>query len=98
VGGELALTDLDEFCFAPPALDLATYMAYAARGQPEPLVAAESVFDALLRGYGGRPPGMAWYLATMLLRHAPRPFRYFEPGWPAGVEAMVGAAEEAVGP
>jgi hypothetical protein len=95
VDGELAVTDFDEFCLAPPALDLATYVAYAVRADPAP-PAAEGVLDDLIRGYGRRPPALGWYLATMMLRRAPRPFRYFEPGWPAGVEAMVGAAEEAL--
>jgi ATP-binding cassette subfamily B protein len=96
VGGELALTDLDELCLAPHALDLATYIAYVVRGQPAHLVTAEKVLDALLEGYGSRPTGMSWYLATMILRRSPRPFRYFEPEWPNGVEAMVDAAEDAL--
>ena len=96
VGGELALTDFDEFCLAPPALDLATYIAYVVRGAPAHLVTAEGVLEALLDGYGSRPRAMSWYLATMLLRRAPRPFRYFEPEWPDGVEAMVDAAEDAL--
>jgi hypothetical protein len=32
----------------------------------------------------------------MLLRRAPRPFRYFERKWPEGVETMVDAAEAAL--
>jgi ATP-binding cassette subfamily B protein len=96
VGGELALTDFDEFCLAPPALDLATYVAYVVRGEPAHLVTAANVLEALLDGYGERPSAMSWYLATMFLRRAPRPFRYFEPEWPEGVEAMVDAAEDAL--
>jgi hypothetical protein len=44
-------------------------------------------------GYGERPEGLPWYLATMMLRRAPHPFRRFEPEWPDRIEAMVRAAE-----
>lgn len=96
VGGELGVTDFDELCLAPPALDLATYLAYLVYGGPSDLAAAEGVLGELVAGYGARPSGMNWYLATMILRRAPRPFRYQVPDWPVRVEAMVDAAEEAL--
>jgi ATP-binding cassette subfamily B protein len=96
VGGELALTDFDEFRLAPPALDAATYVAYIVRGEPAQVDAGAGVLEALLAGYGSRPDGLSWYLATMILRRAPRPFRYFEPEWPQRVEAMLDAAEDAL--
>jgi aminoglycoside phosphotransferase (APT) family kinase protein len=95
--GDLALTDFDEFCLAPPALDLATFMAYVVRAEPGVSPEADRVLAALLDGYCRRPRDMSWYLATMILRRAPRPFRYFEPDWPSRVETMVHIAEEARG-
>jgi hypothetical protein len=38
----------------------------------------------------------SWYLATMILRRAARPFRYFEPDWRPRVGQMVAAAEGAL--
>jgi ABC-type multidrug transport system fused ATPase/permease subunit len=96
VGGELAVTDFDELCLAPPGLDLATYVAYLVYGEASDLEMAESVLDELVAAYGRRPAEMSWYLATMILRRAPRPFRYQEPDWPTRVEGMVDAAEEAL--
>jgi energy-coupling factor transporter ATP-binding protein EcfA2 len=92
--GQLALTDFDEFCLAPAALDPATFAAYFVLGQPVDLASARLALDELCRGYGGRPPHLAWYFATMILRRSARPFRYFEADWPPRVEAMVAAAEE----
>jgi ATP-binding cassette subfamily B protein len=94
--GELAVTDFDEFCLAPPALDIATYIAYVVCGEPAQLVTGETVLYALLDQYGPWPHAMNWYLATMLLRRAPRPFRYFEREWRERVETMVDAAEAAL--
>jgi ABC-type transport system involved in Fe-S cluster assembly fused permease/ATPase subunit len=92
----LRLTDFDEFCLAAPALDPATYAAYLVYGGPGDLDAALVTLDDLVGGYGGRPPHVSWYLATMILRRAPRPFRYFEPDWRPRVEQMVAAAEGAL--
>jgi ATP-binding cassette subfamily B protein len=92
----LALTDFDGFCLAPAALDPATYAAYFVRGRPGDMDAALEALDDLALGYGGRPPHLPWYLTTMILRRAPRPFRYFEENWRPRVEQMVAAAEEAI--
>jgi ATP-binding cassette, subfamily B, bacterial len=96
VNGDLALTDFDELCLAPRALDIATYIAYVVRGEPAHLATGETVLYALLDEYGRWPQAMNWYLATMLLRRSPRPFRYFEREWPERVETMVDAAEAAL--
>jgi ATP-binding cassette, subfamily B, bacterial len=93
--GALALTDFDEFCMAPRALDPATYAAYLVRGRPGDLGMARAALEDVVTGYGERPPHLDWYLATMILRRAARPFRYFERDWRARVEEMVAAAEEA---
>jgi aminoglycoside phosphotransferase (APT) family kinase protein len=96
LGPELAVTDFDELCLAPAGLDVASYSAYLVRGQPDDLAAAARTMEALLEGYGRRPEAVSWYLATMILRRAPRPFRYVEPDWPDRVHTLLGAAEEAL--
>jgi ABC-type lipoprotein export system ATPase subunit/aminoglycoside phosphotransferase (APT) family kinase protein len=91
--GELVLTDFDELCAASPALDMATYAAYLIRGADHDLERADEVLGALVDGYGARPDALDWYLATMILRRSPRPFRYQDEHWPERVQGMVRAAE-----
>jgi hypothetical protein len=91
----LAVTDLDELCLAPPGLDLGTFAAYLVQGTAGDVTNAVAGMDALLDGYGERPDMLSWYLATMILRRAPRPFRHVEPDWPERVEYTLTAAEEA---
>lgn len=94
-GGELAVLDVDQACRAPPARDIATYVASAAaREDVEPA----QVLDALLAGYGRRPLGLEFYVWAMLLRRAERPFHRLEEDWPARVEELVDAADRALGP
>jgi aminoglycoside phosphotransferase (APT) family kinase protein len=95
-GGELAVIDFDKLCAAPPALDLATYAAHLVNGREHDLEAARTTLEAAAGGYGERPDGLDWYLATSILRRAPFPFRYLNEDWPDLVEGMVGAAEEAL--
>jgi ABC-type multidrug transport system fused ATPase/permease subunit/aminoglycoside phosphotransferase (APT) family kinase protein len=97
VASDLGVADFDEFCLAAPALDPATYCAYLVYGRSGDLDAAFAALDELVRGYGERPAHLRWYLATMILRRAPRPFRYFEADWRPRVEQMVAAAERVVG-
>lgn len=96
-GKELAVIDFDEMLRAPPALDPATYAAHVVRGEDGDLPAARAALDALLEAYGDRPDATSWYLATSILRRAPFPFRFLDEHWPERVEAMVDAAEEALG-
>jgi ATP-binding cassette subfamily B protein/subfamily B ATP-binding cassette protein MsbA len=91
--GELALTDFDGICMAPPALDLACYASHLVRGEPDDLERACAALDALAEGYGGAPAGVRWCLATAILARASRPFRRLEDRWPERVESIVGAAE-----
>jgi hypothetical protein len=91
--GNLVLTDFDELCVAPAALDIATYASYIWRRSPGQANGAQRAIDALLEGYGERPEGLPWYMATMMLRRAAHPFRRFDPDWPERVQAIVGAAE-----
>jgi ATP-binding cassette, subfamily B, bacterial len=91
----VAVTDLDNMALAPRALDLATYPAHLVRGNARDLATAGQVMERLADGYGGRPPALGWYLAASILRRAPVPFRYVEPGWRERVESIVEAAEAA---
>ena len=92
--GDLAVLDVDEACRAAPARDLATYAAHAASHEgADP----HAVLDGLLAGYEHHPGGLDWYLAAALLRRAERPFRVLEEDWPARVEALVDAADRALG-
>ena len=50
----------------------------------------------LVQGYGSRPRGASWYVATSILRRSPFPFRFMQPQWPMSIERMVAAAEEAL--
>jgi Ser/Thr protein kinase RdoA (MazF antagonist) len=92
----LAVVDFDAMCLAPAALDPATYAAYLVLGGPDDLDEALDVLEQLLTGYGERPPGLSWYLATCILRRAPRPFRYLDEHWPERVEGMIAASEAAL--
>jgi aminoglycoside phosphotransferase (APT) family kinase protein len=90
------MIDFDEMTAAPPALDLATYAAHQLWGDEGGLDAARAILDELVEGYGERPEGLDWYLAALILRRSSHPFRRMRPDWPQRVEAMVGAAEEAL--
>jgi hypothetical protein len=92
----LAVVDLDAMCLAPAAFDPATYAAHLVSGGPDDLADASEVLEELLEGYGGRPLGLSWYLATCILRHSRYPFRYLDEHWPERVEGMVTAAEAAL--
>jgi hypothetical protein len=92
----LAVVDLDAMRLAPAALDPATYAAHLVFGEPDDLDDASAALEELLEGYGGRPLGLSWYLATSILRHSRSPFRYFDEHWPERVEGMVAAAEAAL--
>jgi hypothetical protein len=95
--GALAILDFDEACLAPAAFDVASYAANVVSGRPGDLERADAALDALLGGYGERPADLDWYLAAMLLRRAPSPFRLNKRRWPERLEAMVAAAEEVLG-
>ena len=94
--GVLAVIDFDEICAAPAALDLATFAAHVVRGDTDDLAQALTALDSLAEGYGDRPDGLSWYLATSILRRAPIPFRYLDEQWPERMEGMMLAAETAL--
>jgi hypothetical protein len=51
------------------------------------------VLDALVEGYGARPDGLDWHLATAVLIRASHPFHRQLPDWPERVEEQVATAE-----
>jgi Phosphotransferase enzyme family len=92
----LAVVDWDALRLAPAALDPASYAAHLVSGGPDDLDDAFEALEELLAGYGDRPPGLAWYLATAILRHSRWPFRYPDEHWPERVEGMITAAAAAL--
>jgi ATP-binding cassette, subfamily B, bacterial len=92
-GDGLLITDFDSMRSAPAALDVASYAADLVRGEAADLDAARAALDLVLEGYGKRPEGLSWYLATALLRRAPQPFGQQDERWPERVEEIVTAAE-----
>ncbi len=92
----IAFIDFDEMCAAPAALDFSSYSAHLVNGGSEDLRAAAQALAGLAEGYGARPRGVSWYVATSILRRSPFPFRFMEPHWPTRIENMVFAAEEAL--
>jgi hypothetical protein len=94
-GGDLGVIDFDGFCRSPAARDLASFTA-ALVEEPADLPEAAATLDVLAGAYGSRPPGIAWYLATYLLRRTRRPFTRLVPDWPDAVEERLRAAELAL--
>jgi hypothetical protein len=92
----LAVIDFDEMCTAPAALDFASYVAHLVTGGRGEFEAAAAALDDLVAGYGERPAGLAWYVATSIIRRAPFPFRFMDEDWPRRIEQMVADAEEAL--
>jgi hypothetical protein len=92
--GDFGVVDFDRMSTAAPALDLASYISFVV--DHDGLAAASTVLRALVEGYGRRPEGVPWYLATVLLRRARIPFRRFVDGWPDRVEARLAVAEAAL--
>jgi hypothetical protein len=95
--GSVAVIDLDDLRHAAPALDLATYLADDVRGVPADRATIERTLAPLLEGYGERPPDLDWHLAAVILAKVCHPFRRLVDDWPAHVEGMVSAAEDALG-
>ena len=96
VDHRLAVIDFDEMCAAPAALDFSSYVAHLVNGDLDDMDAAARALGGLVQGYGSRPRGVSWYVATSILRRSPFPFRFMQPQWPRSIERMVAAAEEAL--
>ena len=63
--GEVGVVDFDGMCLAPPALDIASYVASLVETSDD-LDRAGEALDVLVGSYGARPPGVSWYLAARL--------------------------------
>lgn len=92
----LALLDLDTLCLAPAGFDAGNYVAAAAARRASEPGAGPQILDLFMRGYRVRPPGVAWYVSTSILRRATFPFRTFQPEWGRGIEELLGRAEAAL--
>jgi hypothetical protein len=92
VDGDFVVIDFDDMCLAPPALDLATYLADVVRGRGGDLDAIEAAREPLLRGYGADAPALDWHVAAVALMRASHPFQRYVPRWPERVEEMVATA------
>jgi hypothetical protein len=57
----------------------------------------EAALDSFQGGYGARPPDVAWYLSSCLLRRASVPFRYQDEHWPETTAQLVRLAREVLG-
>jgi ATP-binding cassette, subfamily B, bacterial len=93
---KFAVIDFDGMCYAPAALDIATYAADVVRGRTQDLDNVSAVLAEVLDGYGTEPDGLKWYLCTAILARSTHPFRAQTPNWPQRVTAMVAAAEGAL--
>ncbi|MGH9035706.1 MAG: phosphotransferase, partial [Acidimicrobiia bacterium] len=93
------MIDVDRLCRSHPGYDVASYAAHLAfgrAGSPDELEVVASAAAGLVEGYGSRPEGLGWFLATCLLRRAPVPFRYLDERWPDAVAALVRSAAQAL--
>ncbi|MGH2997192.1 MAG: phosphotransferase, partial [Gaiellaceae bacterium] len=95
--GAFTVIDFDNMHAAPAALDLASYAARLVNGdEDDELSAAATAVGGLVEGYGSRPRGFSWYLATSIILRSPLPFQFLKPHWPVRTEKMIMAAEEAL--
>jgi Ser/Thr protein kinase RdoA (MazF antagonist) len=92
----VAAVDFDSICLAPPALDVADYAGHEVRGTEDDVEQISRLLVDLVEGYGERPVGLSWYLATSIVRRSPEPFRYVEEHWPERIEGMIAASEAAL--
>jgi hypothetical protein len=91
--GGLVVTDVDNACQAPAALDLASFAANLVSGRDGDDERAYAVLSALVASHGA-PPGLAWHFAVALLRRCDRPFRRWKKRWPQKSLNILTMAEE----
>jgi len=90
--GGLTVTDVDNACRAPAALDVASFAANVMSGRPGDQDHSEALLEGLLV-HGPALPGIRWYYAAMLLRRCDRPFRRLKKGWPEKSTTILEHAE-----
>jgi hypothetical protein len=93
--GERAhVIDVDGLCLAAPAFDLATFAAGAIVGAEDDVARVRTVVDALLSGYGTRPPALEWHLGVAALRRTAYPFTHYSgEGFGGRIERRLATAE-----
>ena len=101
-GKTAAILDLDQMCQGDPYHDLGFFLAHLEREEIRGRLAPERVpvlRERFLAGYAattGKPMAASHlnaYTSTLLLRLAPRFFRYREADWPDRIERAVARAE-----
>ncbi len=92
--GTLTVTDVDNACQAPAALDLACFAANVMSGRAGDAEHSEAVLEELLVGRVA-PPAVEWYYAAALLRRCDRPFRRQKKHWPEKSSAILDHVERA---
>jgi aminoglycoside phosphotransferase (APT) family kinase protein len=92
--GTLAVVDMDTFCLAPPALDLASFAANLVSGRADDAEAAQMALEAMLVGYGPAPEGLDWYLAAAITRRLDRALRRMKRRWPERTLRLLEVAEQ----
>lgn len=90
--GELTVTDVDNACQAPAALDVASFAANVMSGRTGDTDISEALLEEL-QAHGPSLPGIRWHYAAMLLRRCDRPFRRLKKGWPEKSNAILEHAE-----
>jgi hypothetical protein len=90
--GYLTVTDVDNACQAPAALDVASFAANVMSGRTGDVENADAVLDELL-AWGAPPPAVEWHYAVALLRRCDRPFRRLKKRWPDKATAVLDHAE-----
>lgn len=94
-GDGLAVIDLDTLCAAPAAFDVAAFATNVVSGREGDVERAERALTEVVRGAGGEPEALAWYVAVTLLRRVDRAVRRLKRDWPERTAALVGAVERA---
>jgi hypothetical protein len=95
--GRFVVLDVDDARMGCAALDLATYAVNDVRGFAGDLETIDETLEALIDGYGGRPPDLEWHVAALLMSKVCHPFRRLRDGWPERVGGMLATAEAALG-
>jgi aminoglycoside phosphotransferase (APT) family kinase protein len=95
--GRLTVTDVDNACQAPEALDLSCFAANVMGGRTGDADQSEAVLDELLAGRDA-PPAVEWFYAAALLRRCDRPFRRQKKHWPEKSSTILDHVEKVCAP
>jgi hypothetical protein len=90
--GTLTVTDVDNACQAPAALDLASFAANVMSGRVGDAEHSDAVLGELLARRAA-PPALEWFYAAAVLRRCDRPFRRQKKHWPEKSSAILDHVE-----